>query len=502
RMIIDSSLVLKDLREECDVCVIGSGAGGAVVAKELSCAGLRVILLEEGSHFKPEDFYQETWRGLSQLYVDYGLRSMFGKSYLPTMHARCLGGTTVVNSGISFRLPEKVLNEWKRDFGVNHDYAKLSESFDRTGKITNIAETEPDVYGNHNVLFKKGCEALGLKAAPIKRNMRNCNGCGFCMMGCPNYAHLSMELSYIPIAVENGCRVYTDCRAEFVVERKGRAAGVRGRFLDKKTKKPTFDIEIKAKAVVVSCGAIGSPFLLLKSGIANKNKMVGKCFLNHPGAAVKGVFEERVEMWKGAPQGFECDDFLDEGFLIETAALPAELAAMRVPGEGAEFKRRFSLFANAATWGVMVRAKTEGRVYYAAGKPWLFYPLKMEDLRKLQRGLKIIADIFFAAGAKMVMPGLRKVPPELHDPKETYLIENEEINQKDLYAIGNHPMGGCRMGEDPSKSVVSSSCESHEVKDLYVCDASVFPTALGVNPQWSIMAFADHAAQGMKEKYL
>lgn len=501
QMIIDSKDVLKDIYEYCDCCVIGTGAGGGVIAKELQCAGLNVIAIEEGPYLKPEEFYQDFFSSLDQLYYDFGLRSMVGRSYIPIMHAKCVGGTTLVNSGISFRLPENIFNQWKNKYGITHSYENLIESFKKVEKIINVEPTSPEVMGRHNELFKKGCESLGLKSSPIYRNTRNCNGCGFCINGCPNYAHMSIDLTYIPAGLKAGLKVYSSCRAEKIIVDGGEARGVEGFFIDPKSKKKTFRLKIKSKFVVLSGGAVGSPLLLQKSGIHKKEKNVGKYFLNHPAAAIMGIFDEEVQMWNGVPQGYQCDEFIQEGILIETAGLPPELAYFRVFGLGKDLKKRFSKYPNSADWGVMIRAKTQGEISIKATRPFLWYPLIDEDLKLLKRGLKIVADIFFAAGAKYILPGIRGVPIEIHSEKETYLIENREIKASDIFAIGNHPMGGCRMGEDEKNSVVNSNFEMHKIKNLYICDASIFPEAPGVNPQLSIMAFSDLASKILIKRY-
>ena len=241
-----------DLVEEADVVVVGSGPGGAVVAKELAEAGRDVVLLEEGPPFTPDDFELDGAISMARTMRESGLRTTLG-TVMSTMQAICLGGGSLVNSAICVRAPEFVLDEWCERYGLRHTTrADLEPHFDAVGDFLGIAPTPEAVRGRRNTLFREGCDALGYSSEPIQRNVRDCRGSGECFTGCRARAKQSVDITYVPAALRAGARVLTSARVEQVLVAGGRATGVKGRIVEPFTDRATASFEVRARAVVLA----------------------------------------------------------------------------------------------------------------------------------------------------------------------------------------------------------------------------------------------------------
>ncbi len=497
--------VTKRVKEEADVVVVGSGAGGAVAAHRLARAGKSVVLVEEGSYVKPEEFSTDSWAAMRRLYRDNGMRAMVGSMIIPTMQARVVGGTTVINSAICFRLPPDVQEEWVEKQGLyGLGTGSLDSAFEEIEKELNISPEPDDVLGMNNLLMRRGCERLGWEGEVIRRNSKGCKGCGVCMSGCVEGAKWSTERVYVPEFLDSGGRLFTDCRAEKVIVDNGRAAGVSGVFVDPETRRPSEHcFEVRAPAVVLACGTMGTPVLLKKNGLANSSGMVGKNLVNHVATGMLGMFDEEVRAWEGVNQGYCCTAFRRDGFIVEVAWAPPDVIGIRAPGFGLKHKDIMARLSRLAMWGAMIRAKTAGRVV-APRKGWsptIVYNMNRRDGRLMQTAMKATADLLFAAGAKTVMPGINKVSSRMYRQRDADEILSADLRPADFNPIGNHPLGTCRMSEDRKKGVVDSRGETHDVKGLWIADGSIFPDAPGVNPQVTIMAMASHIA-GEVEKSL
>jgi len=493
----------RNIKIEVDAVVVGSGAGGAVAAHRLQRAGKAVALIEEGSYVKPEQFTTDSWAAMRMLYRDKGMRAMTGRMIIPTMQARCVGGTTLINSAICFRLPDDVLDEWVDQEKIQGlSPGALRPLFDEIEKFINISPEPEEVLGRNNQLMRKGCEVLGWSGERIYRNSKGCKGCGTCMSGCVEGAKMSMDRNYVPAFADLGGELYTDCRVEKILVEKGKAIGVSGTFIDPANLKPTEKtLEVRAKAVILSCGTMGTPVLLQKNHLANSSGLVGRNLCNHTATGMTGFFEEKVCAWDGVNQGYCCDHFRKQGFMVEVFWAAPEVIGIRLPGFGIKHKNLMAKLAHIAGFGAMIRAKSTGRVTAPKNgwSPAIKYNMSRSDAMLMQKSMKATADLLFAAGAKMVTPGIHKIPSELHSPKETSLIAKADLGPTDFNPIGNHPMSTCRMSEVPGKGVVNSFGQCHDLKNLFIADASIFPNAPGVNPQVTIMALsafvADHISR-------
>lgn len=493
-MIVDSRTHAGELKLAADVAIIGSGAGGAPLAYALAGAGWNVVLVEEGQEYKVNQFNRDSWAATKHMYRDASMTSTLGNPPVPLPLGVTLGGTTTVNSGTCFRTPETVFAEWKKEFGLQGlEYADLVPHFEAIEHMLGIKDVPWELMGANNQLFAEGAKKLGLHGAPLKRNEKNCKGAGLCAFGCPNLAKQSMSLSYLPAASDLGARIYTSLRAEKLVLEAGRVAGVEGAMLDD-ARKPRGRFSIDAPVVVVSAGTIYSPVLLLKNGLANRSGQVGKNLRIHPGAKVVGVFEHDINAWRGTPQAYYVDALADEGIMFEGFFVPPAFLAFALPAFGRRLKEYMADYNKLAGFGVMVSDTSSGSVRVGPGnRPLMLYNLNAEDTRRFVRGVEVACRVYFEAGAKKVLPPIFGIE-EFHSPAELAQLKTRRVRPSDLELVAFHPMGTCRMGDDPQNSVVDAHLETHDVPGLFVVDGSIFPSSLGVNPQQSIMAFALHAA--------
>jgi choline dehydrogenase-like flavoprotein len=503
-MLVEFKDVSGNLRDEVDFVVVGAGCAGPVVARELQDDGFSVALVEEGPWFRLEQLVREPGRAMQLLYREAGLRTTMGNVFMPTMQAKCVGGTGFVNSAICFRTPEIVLKDWRRNWGIEIDDARLAESFDRVEKFASIKPTEFEIQGKRNLLVKKGLEKLGFHSAPNNRNVDGCEGCCDCFTGCPCGGKKSTENSYIPALLEKGGKVYVSCRVEQVTTDGARATGIKGTFVEPGTDRPSYSLSIKArKAVVLAAGVLATPVLLLKNGLANANGRVGRNLCFHPGVGMPGIFDEDVFPWWGAYQGWHSLELARDGFKLETFWGPPAVFAVRIPYFGIPHKEILAKFKNMSTIDMIYRTRHSiGRV--RAGKGWdpvLTYHVDQRDIDAMRPGMKACSDVLFAAGAKQVLPGVFGLPPIFDDPAMGELLLTTRIKPTDLTLVANHVFGTCAMGGDRARTVVGNDGETHDVRDLYVADTSILPTGTIINPMETIMGLADYLAQKMKARY-
>ena len=493
-----------DFREDADVVVVGSGPTGAVVAYELAASGKRVVLLEEGPPFTPEDFVLEGGLSMTRTLREGGLRATRGY-VVPTMQAICLGGGSLVNSAICPRAPAFALDAWCTNFELARTTRKdLDPHYDAVGEFLGIAPTPDDVQGPRNLLFRDGCRALGYSSEPIPRNVRGCRGSGECFTGCRSRAKQSMDVSYVPAAIRAGARVLTSARVERVEVSGARAQAVTGRVVAPFTGKPGPRFRVTAREVVLAAGCVATPVILMKSGnLANRSGQVGRNLQFHPGVAITGVFPERTHPQFGATQGYQSLQFIEEGFKLETLWAPPAVLAVRTPGFGHEFKRRLSEAPFSATWdaiGSCHRSLGHVAPRRRSMDPVLHYRLDEQDVMILQRALHVLAEIFFAAGATKIQPGVHGLPEEMRSLSEADVLRSKPMRPTDLIVGGNHVFCTTRMHGDPKQGVVDEDGKCHDLENLWIADTGIFPRCSSVNPMFTGMALAHRQAGAIAER--
>ena len=486
----------RDHVEEADVVVIGSGAGGAVMAKELAESGLSVVVLEEGAYYTRADFSGPPWERFQRFYRANGTTVALGIPTIPLPLGKAVGGSTLINSGTCFRTPDRVLEAWASQWGIEGiDPATMLPFFERVERILHVQPVPEELLGENALVFRRGVTALGLHGAPIPRNIDGCRGCGVCAFGCPSDAKQSTHISYLPRAQRHGATIYARCRADRILVSEGKAKGVVASLLDPVTGEPRVELTVHAKVVVVAAGAVHTPALLAANALGNRSGQLGRNLRIHPAAGIGAWMAEEVYGWRGTLQPYYVDDWhASHDIMIEVTSSVPSIGAGTMPGTGAFTKEILARYKHLASAGLFVSDTSSGRVRRAgSGDPLVTYRLNKADTRKLVRGMVHVAEIFFAAGAREVFTGLPgkgfvKHPNELEDIKE------EAVRPGALRLTAFHPVGTARMGADPSKTIVGPWGECHDVANLFVADGSVLPGCPTVNPQISIMAFATRSA--------
>ncbi len=504
--IMQGSDIQKGFKEEADVVVIGSGAGGACSASELAEGGLDVVVLEEGGYYTSKDFNQDPATMTGRLYRDAGATIIMGKPNIVFSEGRCVGGSTVINGGMCWRTPEKILKKWQWEYGLQDlTPEKMEPYFEKVEERISVAPQHPDTISPGENMFFNAARELGYFVSPNRRNQKNCCGSNICIFGCPDDRKQSTLISYIPRAVSNGARVYSDCKVTKIMTKNGRATGVAGKVTDRETGRKLSKFKVKAKAVVLAGGALQTPVLLLRNKLANSSGMVGRNFLCHPNAKAIGLFEEPVYYWKGVHQGHQVHEFLDEGMIVTMSGVHPALVAMSFPQYGEASLKLMEKFNHMIIGGTLVDDTTSGRVKPGPfGSTLMYYTIDEMERQRLIRGVTIASEIMFTAGAKSVVLPFRNLE-QIHGIDEIPRIYENYIPGEDIELLTVHAMGTTRMGADPKKNVTGPWGETHDVTNLFIADAGVIPTSLGVNPQETIMALATRTCQHIlenKSKYL
>ncbi|MGA8355385.1 MAG: GMC family oxidoreductase [Solirubrobacteraceae bacterium] len=479
---------------DCDVCVIGAGAGGAVVAAELAEGGASVVLLDQGPHHDADSFTARPPQMLASLYRDAGQTITLGNPPILLPLGSGLGGTTLVNSGTCFRTPPAVLDAWRQQFGLQVDEQELDRCFTRVEEAISVAEVTPELAGGNAAVARRGAERLGWSHGYLRRNAKGCVGSGVCAFGCPTSAKQHTGITYVPRAKAAGAQVLTGACVQRIATRGGRFSHVEAQLADGGA------LAVQADRAVIAAGTIHTPGLLAASGLGLASGQLGRNLSIHPATAGFALMDERVDMGRGVPQSFYVDEFAAQGIIFEGVAGPPSYAAMSLPLSGAKHAQAMARYPYLAQFGLMVSDSSRGSVHApaaaarllpgAAGRlvsrlgqaPVIRYDLDDADLARFRSGLQRLQELFHAAGAREVYLPL----PEGVAPASA--------RRNDLRLMAFHPLGTARAHSRAGEGVVDSNLALHGVKGVHVADGSVVPSSLGVNPQLTIMALASRLA--------
>jgi choline dehydrogenase-like flavoprotein len=448
-----AELALPDVEvEHCDVVIVGSGAGGATTARVLAERGIDVIVLEEGELYDSSTYTTDPLTALGRLYRDGGLTVLEGRPAIPLPLGRCVGGTTVINSGTCVRTPGDVLLRWRDEFGLPWA-TEIEDEFEAIERDLAVTALDPASAGPNAAVCRHGADAIGAANRAVLRNAGRVVRCGTCPTGCAIDAKQAMHVSELPRAVAAGARIRSGARVEKIIVQGGRATGVAVRREDGRP------YAVSARAVVVAAGAIGTPELLLRQGLSTPG--TGRNLHVQPACWVGGLYDQDVRGWEGVMQSWHVDEWRSRGLFLEATFTPLPFGAHWLPGLGRAFKERVEQIGRLAVIGVHLADRSSGRVRVRGDRARIGYRLSAEDARTLGFGIARAADILFAAGVR---------PAQLR-----------------LEAF--HPMGTARIGADAG-SVVAPDGQLRALPGLYVADGSLLPTALGVNPMVTILATA------------
>lgn len=496
---IDASHLHHDLTVEADVAIVGSGAGGGLSADILSDSGLRVVLVEEGPLRSSNDFKMREADAYPDLYQESAARKTADKA-INILQGRCVGGSTTVNWASCFRTPPATLDYWQRQLGLRQLGVEAMEPwFAAMEHKLAIRAWDTPPNANNQVLVR-GADKLGISFGAIRRNVRGCWDLGYCGMGCPTNAKQSMLLTTIPAALRRGATLITRLRAERLRFSGDRASELECLALGGDGIHPSGrSVRLRARHFVMAGGAIGSPALLLRSGVPDPYRLLGKRTFLHPVVISSALMPESIRGYSGAPQSVYSDHYLHQGpidgplgFKLEAPPLHPVLFSTTLQGFGEAHARLMREFPHANTLLALLRdgfhpESRGGQVRLAAdGLPVLDYPLNDVVWDGARRALLAMAEIQFAAGARWVTPVHETTPGYSTWAEAQAGIAALPLKPLLCRVVSAHVMGGCAMADAPLRGVVDHRGRHFWLGNLSIHDGSVFPTSLGANPQLSI----------------
>jgi len=508
---IDANQLAED-KLSADVIIIGTGAGGGTSAEVLAQAGLKVLMIEEGPLKSTRDFKMDESQAYADLYQESAGR-VTKDGGIGILQGRCVGGTTVVNWTSSFRTPSLTLDYWHKTFQLK-GYSKddMLPWFEQMEKRLNIFPWLGGANENNSVL-KDGCEKLNIPWKAIPRNVKGCWNLGYCGMGCPTNAKQSMLVTTIPDALEHGATLLYQARVERLLIKNNKVTGVECFALDKNKQKTAKKIIATAPYVILACGGINGPALMLRSKAPDPENRIGKRTFLHPTVFSFAQFEHDISPFYGAPQSIYSDHFQwNNGakgplsYKLEVPPLHPAMSSIMLMGHGEKQVADIAKLNNTHAMLALLRDGFDDESAGASvtlsddGSPIVDYPMNDYLFDGIKRAYLTMAEIQFAAGAKRVRPAhqhglwFNNYKAFKAGFKE---LEHEISNN----LVGSaHVMGGLAMGEDKDLCLVDSDCKYHYLDNLWVFDGSVFPTSVGTNPQLSIYALACKQATALVKK--
>ena len=507
-------------RRDCDVLIIGTGAGGGVLAATLSeDPSLDIVMVEKGGYFGAEYFNQREL-DMHTLYAKRNERST-ADGAIVVRGGECVGGGTTVNFALCFDPVRTVWEGWKRDVGVEgftfddeaNDYGipglNFGRAIDDVRRRVNVHRASDDEVNDNNRILERGCRALGITTKRFELNMHDCLRCGFCGQGCAYDRKMGTMITYVADALERGVELIHHCEIERLVVRRvagvPTAVGARGRVRPtRRGSRPNSvapgTIEIGAKVVIVCCGAIESPTLLRRSNHPDPNDLIGRGLVLHPSLPVIGIMGGEITNYRGISGTVYSDHFVESHHLLFVGLFGHPVYGSAIlPGFGAEHFDTVRAYNRVAAFGVTVIDEVDlaNRVEWnpTLEKFFVRYRLGDGDRERLRFGAQRAVEIFFEGGANEVLfPSEEPIGP-LPTPRFQSIQQARYCSElrflPHLTTITSaHCQGTVKMGEDPGRSVVNSRGESHAVRNLLVCDSSVFPTSCGAGPMLSIMSMA------------
>lgn len=499
---------IKDRTEfKTDVCIVGTGSGGAVLAKELRAGGMDVVLLEAGNYYTAQDFNQREDAMYPALYMAKG-QQMTKDMTISVLQGRCVGGSPVVNMCDCVPTHEEIYRYWEKRFNVKGiDYSDMERIVNEIYYELKVNKIKEENLNKNNQKLKQGTESLGYRGEPFTHNRHECVGCGYCLIGCAYDVKQNTLTVYVPEALKQGATLVFNCTADEITVDKGRATGIIGRSAG------GGEVKVNAKIVILACSAIHTPRILLNSSVIKNRFLIGKNLSLQPQLPIVAWFNENITGYRGIPQAYCCDQFEkhteDEGysgFRIEGIFSGPGMSSLFIPVFGIEQKELMSHYTEMAASLLLFPDKPSGNVSYTGnGKPVIEYSLSDELIQRIKTAVYEASRIYFSAGAKGVMIPISE-QNQFNSPNEVKsAMEKLDFKKIGYRMISAHPQGTCRMGSDPLTSVVDTNCESHEVKGLFICDSSIFPTTASSHIMIPIMAMAKRTARYIKEnarKYL
>ena len=499
------------MKEKYNIVIIGTGAGGGTIAEYISRfaqeKNLSILLIEEGPYWKKEKFTQKE-KEMSRLYYNRG--AVFSKEMnIAVAAARAVGGSTVVYTGVSFRPPGDVIEKWRKNFGLDFLTNEFVDSrLSEIEEMINVHEIEEEYDNDNNKLFKLGCEKLGIQVKRLRINIRNCKGQGFCNLGCTEGAKQGTHVVQIPLALSRGVDINYNSHVDYIERDKIHFTVKPAPPWTEPNKIKEGKHTVKADIIVISAGALNTPAILLRSqkALGFKNKNTGRYLTLHPAYNLNGVYPEPIKNYRGHPKSFYVDQFSEsENYYLETSFYFPGVTAKNNPGFGKiheEIMKKYNqmmsiliLSHDPPEYKNRIEIDTKGNFV-------IRYRVNPEIKKALTKAIIRAGEIFFAAGCqKMLLPGSDKLPLTREDLNFLAKHINEHNLRFEKYPLSSaHPQGGARMGNDPGISVTTPQGNLWGIDNIFVADASLFPTSVKVNPYETVMLLARYVGEKIIEK--
>jgi choline dehydrogenase-like flavoprotein len=483
---VDGATVAADVHALADVVVVGSGAGGAVVARELAARGRDVVLVEEGGFFTGKDFTGNPRQMIDLLYRNRGLTGALGRPTILTSVAASADDHDQL--GHVLPRPDCARRGAER-CGVIA--SRPMRRFERVEGELNVTRAGRRYRRNSALRARRRRARLRWRPHPAERARL------------PRHRRVRARLPAGREAAERVRVPPVRGRGLHALPRRpcprlGRKAiGVVGRFVGADERETGHELRVLARQVVVACGALLTPALLERSGVPDPSRARGRNLHVHPATRLGALFDEEVRGWEEVPQAYNVHHVTREGIFIQGQFVPPAMEAPMLPGVGTAHKDIMARYGRLGSFGALISDESAGRVRAGRGGwPRVTYQLGPADARKLARAIGLTAEIFFAAGAREVYSGVHS-RPVLHSIDEARALQGAALRAADFEMMAFHPQGTARMGEDPRSAVTDSFGRVHGTPGLWVGDASLFPSSCKVNPQITIMALATRVAEAV-----
>ena len=509
-MIIQGAHRNGDHHERADVVVVGTGSGGGTLSAYLAERGWNVVMLEKGGFFRAEDFSQREEDAMTDFNGRRGLDSTADNSVFLN-YAEAVGGCTVHYWGDSFRTPDDRLERWRQNTGVDwFTPAALNPHWDVIEKELGIHIAGPDLFNENNRLVQKGCEALGVDGHAVPTARVECIACGWTQFGCAYNRKSSQLITTIPRVSKKGGRIYSDARVQHIIVENGRAVGVEGHFVDRRTDASRGKFRIDADIVVIAGGAIGSAELLLRNF---PRDVVGRRFYINPHYFVFADFGRDIDNQNGIPCAYAVHEwrrvrtdaqgrYQGGGYIMLSSHQSPGIMAAMLSEAGAAHTERMKKYHRLASTMSVIDEDNPGRIYIDSdGYRRTAFRVAGVDQLKAVDYLKNASRIFLAAGAQEVwIPDIYgTVVRNEADVQNKIGLRSVQANAQ--FCAGSHFLGTAPIGTDASDSFAGPTGEAHRIKNLFVADGSAVPTSISVDPSLTIMGVARFIAAGMHERY-
>jgi len=475
----------------CESLVIGSGAGGSVAAMELAEAGRDVIVIEEGLHAKTSGFTNNISDMTQQNWRNGGVTPFWGKPPIGFAEGKCVGGGTVINGGLLWRTPQRMLDVWENQYGLKgYTIDDLIPHFEKIEQILNVGFHKKDNQNIDSDVLIKGCDNLGWNYVPVPRaGGEDCSNSNLCPTGCPTGAKQSTAITYIPRAINSGAKIFTGSRAIQINKHGNLADSVQVKV---KSKGQSRVIDIRSDYIFLSGGAIQTPFLLQKSKI---NANAGKKLEFHFNLKFVAEFDKKIRAQDGTIFTVQVQEYMDEGLLIMASNYRPHYLAMTLAHLGnTVINDVMEKYDYCGLFVAQIQAKSKGKVISAfRTDPFVRYNFDPDDMFAIIDAMEKTVKLLFQSGARKVyLPVIGSVP--VMDPESSFKQAIQNLKSEDLEIVSVHAMASCPMGTD-GNAVTDLSGKIHGFKNIYITDASILPSNIGESPQGTIMAISHKILQ-------